>query len=126
MKESEPNEKPDLGDKIEEIAEEIVDDIEGAMEAVLPPHLRLRAWMKRRPATHAVWRASVLIVGIALVIAGILMLVFPGPGWVTIFLGLAVLSSEFAWAHRFYVPLQKAFEWAKRKAKERSERKAKP
>lgn len=125
MKEREPDKESSFGDKIEDIAEEIVEDIEGAMEAVLPPHLRLRAWMKRRPATHAVWRASVLIAGIALVIAGIVMLVFPGPGWVTIFLGLAVLSSEFAWAHRFYGPLQRAFEWAKQKAKERAERKRK-
>lgn len=28
------------------------------------------------------------------------MLPFPGPGWLTIFLGLGVLASEFGWAGR--------------------------
>jgi uncharacterized protein (TIGR02611 family) len=114
-----------LSERIEDLAEEFVEEVEDAMEAVLPPHLRMRAWARRRPVTNAVWRASVLIVGFSIVIAGIAMLVLPGPGWVAIFLGLAVLSSEFAWAHRFYGPLQRAFEWAKQKAKERAARKAK-
>ncbi|MEY3407998.1 MAG: hypothetical protein RL038_1059 [Actinomycetota bacterium] len=125
---SDREKKPDdseneIIERIEEVAEEFVEDVETAIESVLPPHLRLRLWMLRRPVTHAIWRASVLIIGIVLVIAGIFMLVLPGPGWVTIFLGLAVLSSEFAWAHRFYGPLQRAFEWAKQKAQERANRK---
>lgn len=37
--------------------------------------------------------------GLAVVVAGIVMLVFPGPGWVVIFLGLAILATEFAWAN---------------------------
>jgi uncharacterized protein (TIGR02611 family) len=114
-----------LSERIEDLAEEFVEEVEDAMEAVLPPHLRMRAWARRRPVTNAVWRASVLIVGFSIVLAGIAMLVLPGPGWVAIFLGLAVLSSEFAWAHRFYGPLQRAFEWAKQKAKERAARKVK-
>jgi uncharacterized protein (TIGR02611 family) len=32
------------------------------------------------------------------IIAGIVMLAAPGPGWLVIFLGLAVLATEFAWA----------------------------
>lgn len=28
------------------------------------------------------------------------MLVTPGPGWVTIFLGLSLLAAEFVWARR--------------------------
>ena len=37
-----------------------------------------------------------------MMLAGLVMipLPIPGPGWVTLFLGLAVLSTEFAWAHR--------------------------
>jgi uncharacterized protein (TIGR02611 family) len=31
------------------------------------------------------------------------MLVLPGPGWAVIFLGLAVLATEYAWAHRLLV-----------------------
>lgn len=40
------------------------------------------------------------VVGGVLVVAGIVMLVTPGPGIVTIVLGLAVLAREFAWAER--------------------------
>jgi uncharacterized protein (TIGR02611 family) len=118
-----PEEHESLSEKIEDLAEDFVEEVEDAMEAVLPPHLRMRAWARRRPVTNAVWRASVLLVGFTIVIAGIAMLVLPGPGWVAIFLGLAVLSSEFAWAHRFYGPLKRVFEWAKQKAQERAARK---
>ena len=37
--------------------------------------------------------------GFLLLVAGALMLVLPGPGIVAIGLGLALLSSEFEWAH---------------------------
>jgi uncharacterized protein (TIGR02611 family) len=40
---------------------------------------------------------------VAIVLAGLAMLVFPGPGWAAIFLGLAVLATEYAWAHRLLV-----------------------
>ena len=40
------------------------------------------------------------IVGFTLILIGIAMLVLPGPGIVTIALGLVVLSAEFAWAKR--------------------------
>jgi len=44
-------------------------------------------------------QAAVLVAGIVLVLAGIAMLVLPGPGLITIVLGLVVLATEFAWAH---------------------------
>jgi uncharacterized protein (TIGR02611 family) len=37
---------------------------------------------------------------VGIVIAGIVLLPLPGPGWAIIFLGLAVLATEYAWAHR--------------------------
>ncbi len=43
-----------------------------------------------------------------MVIAGILMLVLPGPGVLTILGGLALLGTEFAWARRIV-------DWAKSK-----------
>jgi uncharacterized protein (TIGR02611 family) len=42
----------------------------------------------------------VFIVGSAIIVAGIAMLVLPGPGWAGIFLGFAVLATEFAFAER--------------------------
>jgi uncharacterized protein (TIGR02611 family) len=50
-----------------------------------------------------VWRIGVTLLGVAIVLAGVAMLVFPGPGWAAIFLGLAVLATEYAWAHRLLV-----------------------
>jgi hypothetical protein len=41
-----------------------------------------------------------VIAGFGLLLAGIVMLVVPGPGWLTIAGGLTILATEFAWARR--------------------------
>jgi uncharacterized protein (TIGR02611 family) len=46
-------------------------------------------------------RALVLLIGGALIIAGVVMLILPGPAFVVIPAGLAVLSTEFAVARRW-------------------------
>jgi uncharacterized protein (TIGR02611 family) len=47
------------------------------------------------------WRASIkVIAGFGVLLAGIVMLAVPGPGWLTIAAGLAILAAEFAWARR--------------------------
>ncbi|HVQ86692.1 MAG TPA: TIGR02611 family protein [Actinomycetes bacterium] len=46
------------------------------------------------------WRVVATFVGGAILLAGLAMLALPGPGWAAIFLGLAVLATEYAWAHR--------------------------
>jgi uncharacterized protein (TIGR02611 family) len=48
----------------------------------------------------AIRKPLVFIVGFAVVAAGVLMLVLPGPGWVAIFLGFAILATEFAFAEK--------------------------
>ncbi len=50
-----------------------------------------------------VWRVLATTLGVGIVLAGVGMLVLPGPGWAAIFLGLAVLATEYAWAHRLLV-----------------------
>jgi uncharacterized protein (TIGR02611 family) len=45
-------------------------------------------------------RIAVIIAGSAVVIAGVAMLVLPGPGFLVIFTGLAILATEFDWADR--------------------------
>jgi uncharacterized protein (TIGR02611 family) len=52
-----------------------------------------------RIARHA-WRIVVLVVGLVLIVAGLIMLVTPGPGIAAILAGLALLSTEFDWAKR--------------------------
>ncbi|MGH2547233.1 MAG: PGPGW domain-containing protein [Actinomycetota bacterium] len=45
-------------------------------------------------------RIAVTVVGFAVLIAGIIMMVTPGPGVLVIVIGLAILASEWAWAER--------------------------
>lgn len=45
-------------------------------------------------------RGLVLVIGSAIVLAGIVMLVLPGPGVLAIFAGLGLLATEFTWAAR--------------------------
>lgn len=39
--------------------------------------------------------------GIALILAGLFMVIFPGPGWLTVFLGLGFIAGEFRPVARF-------------------------
>jgi len=45
-------------------------------------------------------RIAVTIVGFAVLIAGGVMLITPGPGVLVILLGLGILATEWAWAER--------------------------
>lgn len=45
-------------------------------------------------------RVTVAVVGGALTLAGIALLVLPGPGFVLVAAGLALLATQFAWAAR--------------------------
>jgi uncharacterized protein (TIGR02611 family) len=40
------------------------------------------------------------MVGVAIISAGLVMLITPGPGWAAIVVGLAVLATEYVWAER--------------------------
>ncbi|MFJ1653084.1 TIGR02611 family protein [Streptomyces sp. NPDC088337] len=57
------------------------------------------------------WQAGIFVAGLLVVIAGIVMLPLPGPGWLVIFGGMAIWATEFVWA-------QLALRWTKRKVTE--------
>jgi uncharacterized protein (TIGR02611 family) len=40
------------------------------------------------------------IIGAAVVALGLVLIPFPGPGWLVVLAGLAILSLEFVWAER--------------------------
>lgn len=40
------------------------------------------------------------VVGGVVLALGIVMIPYPGPGWVVVFIGLAILAQEFPWAQR--------------------------
>ncbi|GAA2278540.1 hypothetical protein GCM10010149_22650 [Nonomuraea roseoviolacea subsp. roseoviolacea] len=39
-------------------------------------------------------------IGAVTVVGGLIMVPFPGPGWLVVFAGLAILATEFHWARR--------------------------
>lgn len=45
-------------------------------------------------------RAVVIVVGFTILVAGIAMIVLPGPAVVVIPIGLAILATEFIWARK--------------------------
>lgn len=63
-------------------------------------HARYRAWLSRRPGLELSYRFAVGVVGGFVLAAGVFMIPYPGPGWLVVFGGLAILGSEFTWAHR--------------------------
>jgi uncharacterized protein (TIGR02611 family) len=72
-------------------------------------------FIKARRMLHLSWQVGVFILGLAVVVAGIVMLPLPGPGWVVIFGGMAIWATEFVWA-------QLALRWTKRKVTEAAHR----
>jgi uncharacterized protein (TIGR02611 family) len=46
-------------------------------------------------------RITVLVVGFSVLAIGIALIILPGPAFVVIPIGLAILSAEFAWARRW-------------------------
>ena len=45
-------------------------------------------------------RIAITIVGVVVLLAGLALLVLPGPGWLLIFVGLSILGTEYVWAQR--------------------------
>ena len=87
-----------------------------------PPKLvqKLQERRETHKDRHYVIRGAFVVLGLVLVLGGLAMLVLPGPAFVVIPIGLAILSLEFAWAgHLLDKSLVKADD-AKRKAQEAS------
>ncbi|WP_030968683.1 TIGR02611 family protein [Streptomyces sp. NRRL S-1824] len=69
---------------------------------------RAPGFIKASRALHVSWQVGVFVVGLAVVVAGIIMLPLPGPGWLVIFGGMAIWATEFVWA-------QLVLRWTRRK-----------
>ncbi|MFF2494835.1 TIGR02611 family protein [Agromyces sp. NPDC058064] len=60
----------------------------------------IRARLDDRPVLRRVYRVIVGVLGGVIAVGGLLLVPLPGPGWLVVFVGLAVLGTEFAWAKR--------------------------
>lgn len=76
---------------------------------------RAPEFIKARRMLHLSWQVGVFVVGLAVVVAGVIMLPLPGPGWLVIFGGMAIWATEFVWA-------QLVLRWTKRKVTEAAQK----
>ncbi len=79
---------------------------------------KLRAQREQHRGRSRVVRVLWVLVGFTLLLAGLAMLVTPGPAFVIIPIGLAILSLEFRWAETM---LEKSLEQADRAAQRAAE-----
>ncbi|MCW8099947.1 TIGR02611 family protein [Streptomyces tauricus] len=88
-----------------------------ADETKSEPALGSRApqFIQARRMLHLSWQVGVFVVGLAVVVAGVIMLPLPGPGWLVIFGGMAIWATEFVWA-------QLVLRWTKRKVTEATQK----
>lgn len=75
-----------------------------------------RHWIRRNRTADVAYRTGVFVFGWLIVLAGLAMLFLPGPGWAAIFVGLAVLATEYAWAHRLLGSAKQRAQRAKERA----------
>jgi uncharacterized protein (TIGR02611 family) len=61
---------------------------------------RWRDRLRERRAADFVYRTAVAVIGLAVLAVGIVAIPYPGPGWAILFLGLAILATEFDIAKR--------------------------
>lgn len=86
---------------------------------------RFRALVDKKPWLALAYKITIAFIGGVVILAGIAMLVLPGPGWLTIFLGLAIMGTEFHWARRILTWLRmKVRQYADRYRRWRAARKA--
>jgi uncharacterized protein (TIGR02611 family) len=62
---------------------------------------RVRARRERHRSRNRIYRFGFAVAGFVVLLAGIVMLVTPGPGIPVTILGLGMLALEFAWAERW-------------------------
>ncbi|MBP0448500.1 TIGR02611 family protein [Kitasatospora sp. RG8] len=85
------------------------------VEGGRPLGSRAPHFIRRSRPLHLSWQVAVFLAGLAVVVAGVIMLPLPGPGWVVIFLGMGIWATEFVWA-------QLALRWTRRKVAEAAQK----
>ena len=60
----------------------------------------MRARIEANPSLRRTYRVGVAVLGGIVLVAGIAMIPYPGPGWLVVFAGLAILATEYVWAQR--------------------------
>jgi uncharacterized protein (TIGR02611 family) len=62
--------------------------------------LGFRTYLAKYRWLDVSYRVAIGLLGAAVVLVGIALIPLPGPGWLIVFAGLAILATEFVWAER--------------------------
>jgi len=63
-------------------------------------YLRWRTRLDARPHTARVYRATIGALGALIIVVGLVLVPLPGPGWLIVLTGVAIIASEFQFARR--------------------------
>jgi uncharacterized protein (TIGR02611 family) len=80
------------------VVDRVVTSPEGQDAPAVNSRLSLLDRIRATTAGRITLKVVVAIVGVAIVLLGIMMIPLPGPGWLVVFAGLAILSIEYVWA----------------------------
>ena len=69
-----------------------------------------RDGLRGRPAVDAGYRLAVGVTGLLVLCVGIIAIPYPGPGWAIVFVGLAILATEFDWARRLLAYVRRRYD----------------
>jgi uncharacterized protein (TIGR02611 family) len=81
--------------------------------------LRLKHWLRFDELSPTVRRFIVGVIGGLVLLAGFALIFLPGPAFVVIPLGLAILATEFAWARHYLLKLRGYFEKMTKRARKK-------
>lgn len=73
---------------------------------------RWRDGLRERRVADLTYRIAVGVVGLLVLAVGIVAIPYPGPGWAIVFVGLAILATEFDWARRMLAYARRRYDAA--------------
>jgi uncharacterized protein (TIGR02611 family) len=76
------------------------EDPDGSVLDEVAEHLGFRAFFAKHAWLDLTYRIAVGLLGATVVVIGFILIPLPGPGWLIVFAGLAILATEFVWAER--------------------------
>jgi uncharacterized protein (TIGR02611 family) len=72
----------------------------GRRRALRDRHAKMRLRLDAHPRLRLLYKIGVGVLGALIVVVGLVLVPLPGPGWLIVFVGVAVLGTEFPAAHR--------------------------
>jgi tellurite resistance protein TerC len=73
--------------------------------------------MSLKLTIKSIKKIIVAVIGFTILIIGVFMIVLPGPAFIVIPLGLAILATEFVWAKKWLDKVKQKFSEQKQKLK---------